>query len=86
MTARTRNRVKRTMVEPKVENKDASLEKKPRQRRKAKASSSTPDSGGKEKFEGASDEMKGNVFSIGKNQADVFATTMNALIIQGMSV
>ena len=28
---------------------------------------------GKEKFEGASDEMKGNVFSIGRNQADVYA-------------
>ena len=70
------------MVDTKVENKDASSEKKPRWRRKKSSNSnSTPDSGGNEKFEGASDEMKGNVFSIGRDQADVYATTMKALVI-----
>ena len=74
----------RTMVEPKVENKEALSEKKLHQnQKKLKASStSTLNTGGKEKFEGASDEMKGNVFSIGRNQADVFTTTMNAFVMQ----
>ena len=87
-SCRTRKQINIMVEEDKdvdtLENKgvDAS-EKKPRwNRRMPKASSSTPDVGGKEKFEGASDEMKGNVFSTGRNQADVFATTMNALIIR----
>ena len=58
----------RTMVEqPKVENKNESTDKKPRRWRRNKYSTSTHDTSGKEKFEGAADEMKGNVFSIGKH-------------------
>ena len=55
---------------------------KPRRWRRNKYSTSTHDTSGKEKFEGAADEMKGNVFSIGKHQADTYTTTMNALVIQ----
>ena len=58
------------------------MEKKPRWRSRKPKASSTPDAGGKEKFEGASGEMKGNVFSIGRNQANVYATTMKVLVIQ----
>ena len=71
------------MVEqPKVENKNESTDKKPRRWRRNKYSTSTHDTSGKEKFEGAADEMKGNVFSIGKHQADTYTSTMNALVIQ----
>ena len=48
-----------------------------------RANTSTQDTGadGKEKFEGASNDMKGYVFSIGRNQEDVHATTMTMLEI-----
>ena len=36
---------------------------------------------GEEKFEGACDEMKGKVFSIGRNQADNFAHSYKMLQI-----
>ena len=50
-----------------------------------KLKASIQDTSGREKFEGASDDMKGNVFSIGRNQADVHATTMAMLeIVVGM--
>ena len=64
-----------------MENKNESTDRKQRWRRK-KYSNSTPDTSGKEKFEGAASEMKGNVFSIGRNQADTYTTTINVLVIQ----
>ena len=70
-----------------LENKDADAsEKHPTRGRwynnKKKPRASITATVGKEKFECASDKMKGHVFSIGKNQANVYATTMNALVIQ----
>ena len=51
------------MVGPKAENKNMdALEKKDCWRNRKPKASSTQDAGGKEKFEGASDDMKGNVF------------------------
>ena len=72
------------MVDPKVENKGADALEKEKDcwdKYKKKPKASTQDTSGKEKFEGASDDMKGNVFSIGRNQADVHATTMAMLEI-----
>ena len=45
----------------------------------------TSEDGGKEKFDGACDEMKNKVFSISRNQADNFAHTHKMLqVVAGM--
>ena len=68
------------------ENKDADASEKNASKgrwynKKKAKDSSIQVTVGKEKFKGASDDMKGNVFSTGRNQADAFATTMNMLVI-----
>ena len=74
----------RTMVEPKVENKntDAWEKKGHWNKYNKKPKASTQDTGEKEKFKGANNDMNGNVFLIGRNQADVHTTTMSMFEIQ----
>ena len=64
---------------------DASEKKAPKKGRwnknKKNKSSGYANDDGEEKFEGACDEMKGKVFSIGRNQADNFAHSHKMLQI-----
>ena len=67
-----------------MENKDADASEKKKgcwNKYNKKSKYSTQEASEKDKFEGASDDMKGNVFFIGRSQADVYATTIAMLEI-----